>query len=77
MIKQTALDYVEELLARAVKSYTDLEENYGEDLADFEPRRITGGNVDDAYELGAYHGATFRDLTILPEIIDLLKKERE
>lgn len=77
MSKQTALEYAEKLLAESVAAYTALESLHGEDLEGFEIRKITGGNCDDAYELGAQHGETFRDLTLLPEIIDLLKKERE
>lgn len=75
MGKQKALEYAEARLAEAKAEYAELETVYGEDLEDLDPRDVSGGNFDDAYETGTEHGATFRDLSLLPEIIALLKEE--
>lgn len=77
MGKQKALEYAEARLAEAKTEYAELEEYFGEDLEDFEAYGASGGNSDDAYELGTEHGGTFRDLSLLPEIIALLKEEDE
>lgn len=76
MSKQTALEYAEAKLAEAKAEYSKLESAYGEDLHDFDICD-DADNFDESYELGTEHGATFRDLQVLPEIIALLKKERE
>jgi len=77
MGKQKALEYAEARLAEANADYAELETVFGEDLAELDPRDASGGNFDDAYNLGEEHGVTFRDLSLLPEIIALLKEEGE
>lgn len=77
MGKQTALEYAEARLAEAKAEYAELEDDFGEDLVDFEAYGASGGNSDDAYNTGTEHGETFRDLALLPEIIALLKEDDE
>lgn len=77
MGKQKALEYAEARLAEARAEYATYEDYFGEDLADFNAYDASGGNSDDAYETGTEHGETFRDLSLLPEIIALLKEEGE
>lgn len=77
MGKQKALEYAEARLVEAKAEYAELETVYGEDLEDLDPRDVSGGNFDDAYSTGTWHGNTFRDLSLLPEIIALLKEDDE
>lgn len=75
MGKQKALEYAEARLAEAKAEYAELETVYGEDLAELDPQDASGGNFDDAYSTGTDHGETFRDLSLLPEIIALLRDD--
>lgn len=77
MSKQTALEYVEARLADARLYYEELEDDFGTDLKGFNARDASGGNFDDAYRKGRSHGKLILELALLPEIIALLKEERE
>lgn len=77
MGKQKALEYAEARLAEAEAEFAELETVFGAGMQDFEAMDASGGNFDDAYSTGTDHGETFRDLSLLPEIIALLKEDDE
>ena len=64
MGKQKALEYAEARLVEAKAEYAELETVYGEDLEDLDPRDVSGGNFDDAYSTGTWHGEYFPRLVV-------------
>lgn len=77
MSKQTALEYAEAQLARAIVRYEEFEEDYGENLEDVYESIADMGNSADAYEKGDDHGRTAKTIDLMHDIIALLKEERE
>jgi hypothetical protein len=50
----------------------ELNEMYGEDWEEFNACDASGGNFDDAYELGSEHGEIFGQLALLKELLKKL-----
>lgn len=59
-------------LENQIKEY---EEMYGEDWEDFNASDASGGNYDDAYELGFEHGQTYKELEVLNDILKQLESK--
>jgi len=51
----------------------EYEEMYGENWEDFNACDASGGNFDDAYELGMEHGETYGKLSLLRELLEILE----
>lgn len=74
MSKQTALEYAEAQLAKAIVRYEEFEETYGENLEDVYEMVSDMGNSADAYEKGEEHGGATKTVVLMRQIIALLKE---
>lgn len=62
------------LLAAVEGSIDELNEVRGDD---FNPMDASGGNFDDAYRIGAYHGELYKEFVLYNDIIADLKTLKE
>lgn len=77
MGKQKALEYAEAKLAEAKAEYTELEEDFGENLENVYEMVSDGGNYDDTYQMGVEHGGVETALEFANKMIALLKEDDE
>jgi hypothetical protein len=64
-MKELILEKIKEL----EEEVEELNEMYGEDWEEFNPCDASGGNFDDAYQLGSEHGEIFGKLALLRELL--------
>lgn len=59
-----------EKIATLEERIEELEEIYGKGLEELDPSDASGGNFDDAYELGFGHGETYGQLELLYKLLN-------
>lgn len=57
------------MIRKYEEEISEYEEVYGEDLMDLDPMDASGGNFDDAYNLGFEHGESYGKYTLLEELL--------
>ena len=67
-------EYIKSLIDQYQAQVDELEEDY-DNFEDFNAYDASGGNSDDAYDLGMEHGALYATLSILHEILDKLEED--
>jgi hypothetical protein len=68
-MKELILEKIKVLEAKVEK----LNEAYGEEWEEFNAMDASGGNFDDAYELGSEHGEIFGKLSLLRELLKTIQ----
>ena len=66
--------YIKSLIDQYQAQVEELEEDF-DNFEDFSAYEASGGNFDDAYDMGMEHGALYATLSILCEILDKLDEE--
>jgi hypothetical protein len=60
---------IEKLIAQFEDEIAEIEEVYGSEWEDFNPMDASGGNFDDAYNLGYEHGQVYGRYELLKELL--------
>lgn len=68
------IELIKMQIANLEAEIEELEEIFGEGLCELDAMDASGGNFDDAYEMGSEHGEIYGKLSVLYDVLKMLEE---